>query len=87
MLAEEATTPAVRAILDTGRKYHREWCRTVFSDALAGLPKSRRDRRLAQLVAICDLRTWEILRISSRLSRRATKLALAEMLAPLVHPA
>jgi AcrR family transcriptional regulator len=86
MLAEEATTPAVRGILDTGRRYHREWCKTVFSDALAGLPKSRRDRRLAQLVAICDLRTWEILRIGSRLSRRETKLALSEMLAPLVEP-
>ena len=66
MLAEEATTPAVHGILDVGRKYHREWCMTVFSDALAGLPKSHRDRRLAQLVAICDLRTWEILRMSSR---------------------
>jgi hypothetical protein len=59
---------------------------TVFSDALAGLPKSHRDRRLAQLVAICDLRTWEILRIGSRLSRREIKLALSEMLAPLVEP-
>ena len=87
MLAEEATTPAVRGILDAGRSYHRQWCTTVFSDALAGLPRSRRDRRLAQLVAICDLRTWEILRIDSRLSRRATKLALSEMLAPLVSPA
>ena len=87
MLAEEATTPAVRGILNTGRRHHREWCQTMFSDALAGLSKSRRDRRLAQLVAICDLRTWEILRISSRLSQRETKLALSEILAPLVQPA
>jgi hypothetical protein len=84
MLAEEATTPAVRDTLAAGRAYHRNWCRTVFSDTLAGLPRTHRDRRLAQLVAICDLHTWEILRIGSGLSRRATKLALSEMLAPLV---
>jgi hypothetical protein len=30
------------------------------------------------------LHTWEVLRIDSGLSRRATKLALSEMLAPLV---
>ena len=84
MLAEEATTPAVRDVLTTGRIYHREWCMTVFSDTLAGLPRAHRERRLAQLVAICDLHTWEVLRIDSGLSRRATKLALSEMLAPLV---
>lgn len=84
MLAEEATTPAVRDFLAVGRTYHRNWCRTVFSDALAGLPRTRRDRRLAQLVAICDLHTWEVLRIGSGLSRRATKLALCEMLTPLI---
>jgi AcrR family transcriptional regulator len=87
MLAEEATTPAVRGILASGRRYHRKWCTTMFSDALGGLPKSHRDRRLAQLVAVCDLRTWEVLRINSRLSRRETKLALAEMLGPLVDSA
>jgi len=84
MLAEEATTPGVRDFLATGRKYHREWCMTVFSGSLTDLPRTDRDRRLAQLVAICDLRTWEILRIASGLSRQATELALSEMLAPLV---
>jgi AcrR family transcriptional regulator len=83
MLAEEATTSAVRDFLAAGRIYHRQWCATVFSETLAGLPRSRRDRRLAQLVAICDVRTWEVLRINSRLSCRATKLSLLEMLTPL----
>src|SRR5262249_42989512 len=78
MLAEEATTPAVRDVLAAGRRYHREWCMTVFSDTLAVLPPADRDRRLAQLVAICDLHTWAVLRIGSGLSRRATKLALSE---------
>jgi AcrR family transcriptional regulator len=86
MLAEEASTPAVRGILDAGRRYHRKWCTTMFSDALTALPKPHRDRRLAQLIAICDLRTWEILRVNVRLSSRETKCALTEMLAPLVQP-
>ncbi len=84
MLAEEATTPAVRDVLAAGRKGHRRWCTKVFSDTLAGLPRTERHRRLAQLVAICDVHTWEILRIRSGLSCRATKTALAEMLAPFV---
>ena len=84
MLAEEATTPAVRDVLAAGRTGHRKWCIEVFADTLAGLPRGERDRRLAQLVAICDVHTWEVLRISSGLSRRATKLALSEMLALLV---
>ena len=84
MLAEEATTPAVRGVLAAGRTGHRKWCTEVFSDTLAGLPWTERERRLAQLIAICDVHTWENLRISSGLSRRATKLALSQMLAPLV---
>jgi AcrR family transcriptional regulator len=84
MLGEEATTPAVRDILAAGRAGHRKWCTGVFSDTLAGLPRTERNRRLAQLVAICDVHTWEVLRINSGLSKRATKVALKEMLAPLV---
>ncbi|OBF39453.1 hypothetical protein A5724_08610 [Mycobacterium sp. ACS1612] len=84
MLAEEATTPAVRDILAAGRTGHRRWCEQAFSDTLAGLPRAERNRRLAQLVAICDVHTWEVLRINSGLSKRATKVALIEMLAPLV---
>jgi AcrR family transcriptional regulator len=84
MLGEEATTPAVRDILAAGRAGHRKWCTEVFSDTLAGLPRTERNRRLAQLVAICDVHTWEVLRINSGLSKRATKVALKEMLAPLV---
>lgn len=84
LLAEEATTPAVGDFLACGRKYHREWCMAVFSDTLACLPEAERERRLAQLVAICDVRTWEVLRLRSGLNQHETELALREMLAPLV---
>jgi AcrR family transcriptional regulator len=85
MLAEETTAPAaLLRILNTGREYHREWCARVFSDALTSLSGADHDRRLAQLVAICDVRTWEILRIAAGLSQPETERALHEMLAPLV---
>jgi hypothetical protein len=84
MLAEEATTPSIRPALAAGRDYHRRWCETVLSGSLASLADRDRDRRLAQLVTICDLRTWEMLRITSQLSRAQTELALLELLESLV---
>ncbi|NMO53921.1 TetR/AcrR family transcriptional regulator [Actinoplanes sp. TBRC 11911] len=86
MLAEEATAPALHGILTTGREYHREWCTRVFAATLKDLPDADHDRRLAQLIAICDVRTWEVLRIASKLSQPETERALREMLAPLVRP-
>ena len=84
MLAEEPRTPGLRTTLDAGRAYHRNWCRDVFADALAGLPAVRRSRRLAQICCICDLRTWENLRLTAGLSRAQTELAVYEMLRPLI---
>jgi len=56
----------------------------VFSDTLADLSKADRARRLAQLVATCDLRTWELLRIGSGLTQKQTQRALHEMIEPLI---
>jgi AcrR family transcriptional regulator len=84
MLAQQAASPAIRDTVATSKDYHRDWCETVFSDALADLSKADRARRLAQLVAVCDVRTWELLRIASGLSRKQTQRALHEMLEPLI---
>ena len=78
------STPGLRTTLDAGRAYHRTWCRDVFTDALAGLPAAQRSRRLAQICCICDLRTWENLRLTAGLSRAQTELAVYEMLRPLI---
>jgi AcrR family transcriptional regulator len=79
MLAEEARSEALRGVVDRGRRMHREWCEAVFAPALRGLAGSERARRLAQLVAICDVYTWMLLRRQSGLSRRQTELALGEL--------
>jgi AcrR family transcriptional regulator len=84
MLAEEITTPAIQPVLASGRDYHRRWCETSFAATLEALTGADRKRRLAQLIAICDLRTWDILRIRLGLSRNDTRAAMREMLQPLI---
>ena len=85
LLAEEERSPRLRPIADLGRAYHREWCERVFAPALAGRPGAERRRRLAQLVAICDVYTWKLLRRDAALGRPQTELALVELLDPLME--
>jgi hypothetical protein len=85
MLAEEDRVVGLREIADRGRALHREWCDRVFAPALSGLSSRDRVRRLAQLVALCDVYTWKLLRRQAALSRRETELALIELVSPLVE--
>lgn len=85
MLAEEARIPALKDIVDRGRLVHREWCARVFEPTLAHLAGRARERRLAELVAICDVYTWKLLRLDAGLSRSETELALREILTPLLE--
>lgn len=82
MLSEEERIPAIKTIVDHGRAVHREWCIHAFGPFLSGLAAADHDRRIAQIVAICDVYTWKLLRRDSGLSRDDTELALVEMLAP-----
>lgn len=84
LLAEENRIPGLREIADQGREYHREWCARVFSAALARPPSADRGRRLAQVVAVCDVHVWKLLRRDAGLSREQTELALVELLEPLI---
>lgn len=80
MLAEEQRVPALTPIIDRGRTFHRRWCARVFAPALDRCTGAERQRLLAQLVAVCDVYTWKLLRRDSRLSRRQTGLAIRELL-------
>lgn len=82
MLAEEDRIPALKALTDQGRRVHREWCDYAFAPFLPKQSGAVRDRRRAQLVAICDVYTWKLLRHDSGLSREQTEQAIAEMLVP-----
>src|SRR3954451_12625622 len=84
LLAEEQSSPMLARFVERGRALHREWCRAVFADTLAPLTGVSRERRLAQLVAVCDVYTWKLLRLDAALSRRQTQIALHELLGPLL---
>lgn len=84
LLAEEESSPEIAAITSTGRTYHQGWCARVFAPVLGELTGVERDRRLAQLVAVCDVYTWKLLRRDAGLSRRQVTIALRELLEPLI---
>ena len=85
LLAEETRIPALAEVAEGGRRFHRDWCAAVFASALDPLGRSVRERRLAQLVAVCDVYTWKLLRRDSGLSRRATEQAMLELVEPLLE--
>lgn len=87
LLAAEESNRALHLMVDSGRTYHRRWCEKAFRPALTGLRGTRRDRRVAQLVAVTDIYTWKILRRDRGLSARQTKLAMCELLEPLADSA
>jgi AcrR family transcriptional regulator len=85
LLAEAERDPRIGEIADRGRRYHREWCERVFATSLVGLRGLERRRRLGQLVAVCDVYVWKLLRRDGGLSRPQTELALVELLAPVLE--
>lgn len=85
MLAQERREPRIKALTDFGRSYHADWCGDAFAPALAGLRGGRRERRLAQLVAVTDVYAWKILRRDRGLSSAQVKQAVCELLEPLTE--
>ena len=86
LLAAEESAPALARFAQMGRELHRDWCERAFPSALAPLDGADRARRLAQVVAVCDVYTWKLLRLDAGLSRAQTHLALLELLGPLLAP-
>lgn len=84
MLVLETQSPALREAAEGGRLLHAQWCESSFGPALARRQGARRRRLLAQLVVVCDVYSWHMLRRQRRLSRRETERALVELLEPLV---
>lgn len=87
LVCEESRNPGIKQIVDEGRAVHRSWCERAFAPALESRRGVERDRLLGQLIAVCDVQTWSLLRHTSCLSRRQTERALVELLDPLVEAA
>ncbi|HEU4329887.1 MAG TPA: TetR/AcrR family transcriptional regulator [Lapillicoccus sp.] len=83
LLSEEQSAPQLAELAEMGRGLHREWCARVFAPTLGRLRGADRTRRAAQLVAICDVYTWKLLRRDAGLNQRQVATALIEMLEPL----
>lgn len=87
LYAEAGQAAGVPELAARGRAYHVAWCKDAFSKALGhGVDPLTRDRRLAQVVAVCDATTWRILRFDGHLSPEQTEQALLELLLPLLRP-
>lgn len=79
LLAQEDQVPAFRKTTDAGRLLHYEWVERTFQPLLAEREGEDRQRLRAQLIAVCDVYVWKILRRDLRLSREQAELALREM--------
>jgi AcrR family transcriptional regulator len=84
LLSEEQVRPSLRTLADQGRAYHRRWCERVFAPTLEQLGGVERERRVAQLITVCDVYVWKLLRRDRGLSRRQTELAMRELVEPLL---
>src|SRR5215210_1262206 len=78
LLAQEERVAAFRSITDAARAYHYEWVERTFAPLLAKREGAARQRLLAELVAICDVYFWKLLRRDMSLSREQTELAISE---------
>jgi AcrR family transcriptional regulator len=79
LLAEEDRFPAVRAMTDEGRKFHREWVERVFEPSLGSLPDAEREQLVVQLIVATDLLAWKLMRLDMKLSRRRAEAAIVQM--------
>lgn len=84
MLAQEERYPVIRAYTDEGRAGHYEWVERTFAPSLEERAGPERERLRAELIAVCDLYVWKILRRDLGLGREQTEIALVEMLTALV---
>jgi AcrR family transcriptional regulator len=84
-LSQEDREPALGLLSDVGRAYHLEWCKQAFSPTMKVLRGERRERRAFQLAALTDIYVWKILRRDRGLSPAQTKLAMREMIEPLME--
>lgn len=84
LLAGSERHSTLQAMTDFGRVFHREWCEALFAPDLKRLHGAKRERRVAQFVAVTDIYLWKVLRRDRGLSSRQTKLAMWELLEPLL---
>lgn len=77
---------SLRRVVDRGHEVHEDWVLRTFAPQLEHLDPSVRRRRLAQLVATCDVYVWKVLRRDLDLDTDQVETALVELLERLLGP-
>lgn len=85
-LAQERRVPFVERVVERGRREHEAWVDRVFATALATRTGRDRRRLRAQLIAVFDVYTWQLLRRQARLGRAEAERAISELAAGLLVP-
>lgn len=86
VLGHEHRSSFVRRAVERGQEVHEDWVMHTFEPQLAKLDPATRERRLAQLVAVCDVNIWKILRRDLGLDFPEVEAALVELIERLVEP-
>jgi AcrR family transcriptional regulator len=86
VMGHEHRSSLVRRAVDRGQEVHEEWVLRSFEPQLSRLRGQAREQRLAQLVAVCDVYMWKILRRDLGLSVARVEAALVELIERLVEP-
>ena len=86
VLGHEDRGSLVHRAVDRGHEVHEEWVLRTFEPQLTDLDARARERRLAQLVAVCDVYMWKILRRDLGLSLTRAEAALVELIERLIAP-
>lgn len=71
--------PLVREVTESGKRMHEDWVGTVFGADLESLDRGERRLRKAVLTSVTDVYVWELLRRRQGLGRRATELAMLDL--------
>jgi AcrR family transcriptional regulator len=86
VMGQEHRGSLVKRAVDHGHEVHEEWVLRTFEPQLANLDPRTHERRLAQLVAVCDVYVWKILRRDLGLGVPRVEAALVELIERLVGP-
>lgn len=79
MLAQEGSSGLISDGTKAARKYHRGWVERIFDPYLPAKGDPERRRRLFQLLIVCDVYTWKLIRRDHGGSRAATTEAILEL--------
>lgn len=80
LLAEEDRIPAIRAMTNAGRAWHRSWVERTFAPLVTGSRGAARERRLVALVVATDILVWKLLRREMGLDRATAERIVIDMI-------